>query len=181
MASGARRRTDVVRGCDAALRPRGRAVCGPRKAQEAHRARTRGRRPHVSMRVCVGARVGCHVAGEVGRWRAHELVGPGLEFGAVTQMRYCAPPFNLNVICVFFSVGLCSHTASSFGGDVARRHALDAIRTARIAWTRVHAIIKSGTCAKDNLSDAIKGLTLGHVVSRESLDHHKNEDRAIAI
>ena len=29
----------------------------------------------------------------------------------------------------------------------------DAIKTATIAWTRVHAIIKSGTCANDNLSD----------------------------
>ena len=37
-------------GCDAVLRPRGKAAAGPREAQEAHRARTRGRRPHVSMR-----------------------------------------------------------------------------------------------------------------------------------
>ena len=33
------------RGCDAALRPRGRAAGGPREAQVEHRARTRGRRP----------------------------------------------------------------------------------------------------------------------------------------
>ena len=33
------------RGCDAALRPRGRAVGGPCEAQVAHRTRTRGRRP----------------------------------------------------------------------------------------------------------------------------------------
>ena len=31
-----------------ALRPRGRAAGGPREAQEAHRARTRGRRPRMS-------------------------------------------------------------------------------------------------------------------------------------
>ena len=36
------------RGCDVALRPRGRAAGGPRKAHVAHRARTRGTRPHVS-------------------------------------------------------------------------------------------------------------------------------------
>ena len=42
-----------------ALRPRGRATGGPRKA---HRARTRGKRPHVSTRVHVGARVGRQVA-----------------------------------------------------------------------------------------------------------------------
>ena len=36
------------RWCDAALRPRGRATGGPREAQEAHKAQTRGRRPRVS-------------------------------------------------------------------------------------------------------------------------------------
>ena len=50
------------RGCDTALRPRGRAAGGPRKAQMAHRARTCGRRPRVSMRVHADARVGRHVA-----------------------------------------------------------------------------------------------------------------------
>ena len=51
------------RGCDAALRPRGRAAGGPREAQVAHRARTCGRRPRVSTRVHADARVGCHMAG----------------------------------------------------------------------------------------------------------------------
>ena len=37
-----------LRGCDAALRPRGRATGGPRGAQVAHRVRTCGNRPHVS-------------------------------------------------------------------------------------------------------------------------------------
>ena len=36
---------DVARGCDAALRPHGRAARGPRKAEVARVARTRGRRP----------------------------------------------------------------------------------------------------------------------------------------
>ena len=60
-----------------------------------------------------------------------------------------------------------------FACDVDGRQALDAIKTAKIPWTRVHAIIKSGTCAKDDLSDAIKGLTLGHVASRELPDRHQ--------
>ena len=77
VASGARWRADVAHGCDAALRPRDRAMGGPRRAHEAHRARTRGKRPHVSTRVHVGVRVGRHVAEWVGRWRAHGLVGPG--------------------------------------------------------------------------------------------------------
>ena len=46
------------RGWDAALRPRGKAAGGPHKAQVAHRARTRGRRP----RVHADAREGRHVA-----------------------------------------------------------------------------------------------------------------------
>ena len=40
-----------------------------------------------------------------------------------------------------------------FAGDVDARQASDSIKMAEIAWTRVHAIIKSGTCAKCNLSD----------------------------
>ena len=38
-------RAGPPRGCDAALRPRGRAAGGPREAWVADRARTRGRRP----------------------------------------------------------------------------------------------------------------------------------------
>ena len=45
-------------GCDVALRPHGRATGGSRKAQVAHRARTRGRRPRVSARVHADAREG---------------------------------------------------------------------------------------------------------------------------
>ena len=51
-------RAGPPRGCGAALRPSGRATGGPREAQVAHRARTRGRRPHVSMRVHADAREG---------------------------------------------------------------------------------------------------------------------------
>ena len=46
---------------------------------------TRGRRPRVSTRVHANARAACHVAGGVGIWRAHGLVGPGKMSGAVTQ------------------------------------------------------------------------------------------------
>ena len=41
-----------------ALRPRVTVVGGPHEAHVAHKARTRGRRPRVSTRVHVGARVG---------------------------------------------------------------------------------------------------------------------------
>ena len=52
------RRAGPPRGCDVALRPRGRATGGPREAQVAHRAQTRGRRPRVSTRVHADAREG---------------------------------------------------------------------------------------------------------------------------
>ena len=55
-------RAGPPRGCDAALRPCGRATGGPREAQEAHRARTCGRRPRLSTWVHADAREGRHVA-----------------------------------------------------------------------------------------------------------------------
>ena len=70
-------RAGPPRGCDVALRPRGKAAGGPHEAHVVHRTRTRGRRPRMSTPVHVGARVGRHMAGEVSRWRAHGLVGPG--------------------------------------------------------------------------------------------------------
>ena len=56
-------RVGPPRGCNATLRPRGKAAGGPLEAQVAHRARTQGRRPCVATRVHVDDRVGCHVAG----------------------------------------------------------------------------------------------------------------------
>ena len=41
---------------------------------------------HASTRVHMGPRVGHHVAGRVGKWRAHELVGLDKMFGAVMQL-----------------------------------------------------------------------------------------------
>ena len=56
-------RAGPSRGCDAALRPRGRATSGPREVQVAHRARTRGKRPHMSTRVHADAREGATLQG----------------------------------------------------------------------------------------------------------------------
>ena len=46
-------RAGPPRGCDVSLRPCDRAAGGSREAQVTHRARTRGRRPHVSTRTAV--------------------------------------------------------------------------------------------------------------------------------
>ena len=58
-------------------------------------------------RVHVGARVGRQVAGEVGIWRTHGLVGPGKISGAVRRTRYTAPQFKLDFLHLFLRVGLC--------------------------------------------------------------------------
>ena len=56
-------------------------------------------------------------------------------------MRYRAPLFNLTYRYIFFRVGLCPTRFLPFAGDVDAQCALDLIRTAEIAWTRVHAIL----------------------------------------
>ena len=60
-------------------------------------------------RVHVAARVGCHMAGEVGRWRAHGIVGLGKILGVVTRKCYTAPQFKLAILYDLFHVGLCPH------------------------------------------------------------------------
>ena len=105
-------RAGPQRGCNVALRPRGRATGGPPEAQVAHRARTRGRMPRVSMRVhadaCEGATWRERLAREASEWRAHGLVGSSESIGAVTQMRYRDPQFNNVLFFFFLRVGLKS-------------------------------------------------------------------------
>ena len=96
-------------GCDAALRPRGRVVGGPREVQEAHRARPRGKgatRPRGS----TWAPLWGATWQRVGKWRAHGIVGPSKIVGAVTQMCYRTSIFKHVISKYFFRVGLCSHT-----------------------------------------------------------------------
>ena len=71
------------------------------------------------------------------------IVGPGESIGAVTQMRYRLTQFIDAIFLRFSRVGLCPVL---FSGDVVAYRAFDAVRTVEIAWTQVHAIIKSNTC-----------------------------------
>ena len=80
----------------------------------------------------------------VGIWRAHGIVGPGKIVGAVTGKRYTAPQFILNNVKNFFRVGLCPTHILSYARHLATERALDSIKTAEIAWTRVHAIVNQG-------------------------------------
>ena len=163
-------------GCDAALRPRGRAVGGPREAQETHMARTRGRRPRVSTQVHVGACVGHHVARGVGIWRAHGSVGLGKIVGVVMRKRYTAPLFNLKFFQNFFRVGLCPTRLLPFAGDVDARQASDMFsndRMVSIAWTGVHAIEITTRAENVNLSEIYLPLIWRHVDGSKILDLHR--------
>ena len=108
-------------------------------------------------------------------------VGPGKKFGAVTQMRYRAPIYKHTMMRYFFRVGLCPKHVLPFAGDVDARRESDSVRTAEIAWTRVHAIIKSDTCAKYNLNDGDRQAYLTPHGDTRNVYLHPREDRAIAI
>ena len=118
MASRITARADVAHGTTAQVRRDAEATwqsCGwpTRGAGGAQGGDTwqEATRVHGSMRTPVW---GATWQERVGIWRAHGSVGPGKKFGAVTQMRYCAPTFKLNFFRVFFSMGLCSHTSYLF-------------------------------------------------------------------
>ena len=113
--------TGPPHGCDATLRP-----CGRAAGSHVRRRRRTGRWHVAGGNSCPHGSTWAPVWGAtwqgVGRWRAHVSVGPSLVFGAVTQMRYRTPPFILVVSFILSRVGLCSHTVLTFcrwcGGTV---------------------------------------------------------------
>ena len=66
-------------------------------------------------------------------------------------MHYCPPQFKREYFLFFFCMGLCPTCILPYAGNVDAQWASDLFTTAEIAWTRVHAIIKSR-------GDTIKGL-----------------------
>ena len=105
------------------------------------------------------------------------IVGPGNSGGAVTQLVIEGRP----PIYTHFVPNLFPH-GSYLAGRVEARQASDSVgsdRKASIAWTRVHAIMKLGTCAKSSLSDDDRGLTVRHVASStiEILHHPRRSAR----
>ena len=66
-------------------------------------------------------------------------------------------------------------------GRVATYWTPDAIRTATITWTRVHAIVKFNTCANTNLSDDDRRDHRSPRGDRRRAYLHQHPDRAIAI
>ena len=115
------------------------------------------------------------MAGKDGTWRAHRY--PGNSGGAVTQLVIeGSPPIYTRFVPNFFPCGTMFLHGSYLAGRVAARHASDSVgldRKASIAWTRVHAIMKSGKCTKSSLSDDDQGLTVKHVASSTiEIPHH---------
>ena len=133
---------------------------------------------HATTRVHMGARVGRHVAGRAGRWRAHGYSGPWLERGGgnVNYILFALPLFNRSFSQYFLRVGLCPTHVLPFAGDVDARRALDSVRTVEIAWTRVHVIIKSTRASKSSLSDGDRGLTCCHVELFGALDPPRTDN-----
>ena len=141
-------RSGPPRGCDAALRPRGRAASGPRGVQEAHSGAATWQGGHATTWAPVWGAT-CRLV----------IEGDGDE---INRRMHPPPPFNRNKHGYFLCVGLCSHTVLPFAGDVVLRETSDSItrrRDSSITWTRVHAITNQGTCTNDNLSDLIRRLT----------------------
>ena len=95
-----------ARGCDVALRPRGRATAGPREAQV---ALTRGKRPpNGSTRT---PRKDALWHRRVRTRRAHGYSGALVKVGDGNAMQMKGVPlFNRRFSPYFFRVGLCSHT-----------------------------------------------------------------------
>ena len=105
------------------------------------------------------------------------IVGPGNSGGAVMQLVIeGSPPIYTRFVPYFFPCGTMFPHGSYLAERVAARHASNSVgpdRKASIAWTRVHTIMKSGTCAKSSLSDDDRGLTVGHMASSTiEIPHH---------
>ena len=129
----------------------------------------------------MGARVGRHVAGRLVGGGPTGIVGPWLGIRDGSALALNCPLFICVISYSFLHVGLFSHMVLPFAGDVDAWRASDSIRTAEIAWTRVHAIIKSSMCSIGGVSKDDERLTYGHVASREAPDLHQNKGHAIAI
>ena len=155
MASGPRRRltwraVDVARrtasGCDAALRPRGRAPV----------ARTaRRRRGHVAGGHAITWSTWAPVWGatwQAGKWRAHGNSGPWLYVWGGNALSVYRPLIYRSESSFFVLCGTMFPHSLTYAGRVAARGALDSGGTAEIAWTRVHAISDYNTCVIWSLS-----------------------------
>ena len=132
-----------------------------RAGRKWHTGRRHAAGGHATTWVHVGARVGRHVAGRDGSWRAHKCSGTLVREGGgnTNYIILALPLFNRSFSQYFLRVRLCTAHVLPFAGDVDARGALDSVRTAEIAWTRVHAIIKSTRVSKSSVSDGDQGLT----------------------
>ena len=151
-------------GCDTALRPRGSARvarAGGAQGAPSDREATRPRG-----RPCGAPRVGSVIEGI-------ETISRGSHCHIYTHhfpfFSLCGTMFPHGLTCA---------------GRVAAQQALDPVgpdRKVSIAWTRVHAIVRSSTWGKSRLSGYDRMLTCGHVESSDASNLHQTDVVAIAI
>ena len=108
-------------------------------AQEAHRARQVAGRPRGTGRAM---------------WQGGHAARVGsVREGIETINRGIYSPIYTHYFPLFSPCGTMFPHGLTCAGRVATYRTSDAIRTVTIAWTRVHGIVKSITCAKGDLSE----------------------------
>ena len=138
--------------CDAALRPRGRA----RVARTGRRRRIG--RGHVAGGHAITWSTWAPVWGamwQAGEWRAHGNSGPWLVFRGGNAISVYRPLIYRRKIVSFLPCGTMFPHGLTLQVTWTRGKRPISSRTATIVWTRVHAISKSSTCVKLDLSKAI--------------------------
>ena len=148
-------RAGPPRGCDVALRPRDRAVGGPREAQGGAQGAATWQG---ATRPCgsTWAPMWGATWQRAGRWRAHGCSGPWLECWGGNANALPPSPIYTRRPQFIFPCGTMSRLISYLAGHVALREASDLIakrRDSSIAWTRVHAIINQDMCLKNLISE----------------------------
>ena len=154
-----------ARGCDAALRPRGRAALGQREAQV---AQTHGRRPRGSTRTPARGTTW------QGGWRVKgpRVSGPWLEYWGGNAIALNRPLFMCRFLFLFFRVGLCSCGFFFFR----RRGCTVGVRFDRDDGdrvTRAHAIINQARAWITHLSERDGWLTCRHVDASRASNLHR--------
>ena len=146
-------------GCNAALRPRG----------SARVARAGGAQ---------GAPSGKEATWPRGRPCGAPRVGSVIE-GIETINRGSHSPIYTHHFPFFSPCGTMFLHNLTCAGRVAAQQASDPVgpdRKASIAWTRVHAIVRSSTWGKSRLSGYDRMLPCGHVESPDASDLHHADD-----
>ena len=131
---------------------------------------------HATTRVHVGARVGRHVAGRAGRWRAHGYSGPWLESGGDNaNYSILAPPYLTASFLFISSVWDYVPTHFQYAGDVANAQALDLLANRRSRGPQSTRSSSKHVLQKGHKWSLIERPTSRHAAFREAPDPHQIE------